>query len=311
MVSVPFLRVAHERPCVRISGKDARAYLQTKLTINANRWLATGGAYGFATDINGKLLFDADYRAWEGAWLAAFGTPVAEAAIAHLDKYVIREDVVFEDVSSRWVVVEVHGQAGLDTLVAHGFPAFDAAERPMQKAAVGDTTVWAAWRTWAGHDGALLLVPRSDLDAVVATLTSWSLPAIDETTWLSWNVLQAQPLVGRDLIVGETIPLEAGGTWGVDFNKGCYLGQEIIERLHSRGNPAKRMIQLRIFGAAPEPGATLTLEGDEVGWVMSSTADPANGQGVALAWLRRKALEATSGLLVAGVPVVSWSLVDG
>jgi aminomethyltransferase len=311
MVAVPFLRVAHERPCVRISGKDARAYLQTKLTINANRWLATGGAYGFATDINGKLLFDADYRAWEGAWLAALGAPVADAAIAHLDRYVIREDVVFEDVSSQWVVIEVHGQVGLDTLVAHGFPVFDAAERPMQQAVVGEVTVWASWRTWAGHDGALLLVPRSGQDAVVATLSSWSLPAINEAAWQSWNVLQARPLVGRDLIAGETIPLEAGGTWGVDFNKGCYLGQEIIERLHSRGNPAKRMIQLRISGAAPEPGATLTLEGDEVGWVTSSTTDPANGQGVALAWLRRKALDAVSGLEVAGQSVASWSLVDG
>jgi folate-binding protein YgfZ len=299
-----FFAVSPQRNVVSITGKDARAYLQTKLTVHTGRWLANGGSYGYATDINGRIVFDADFRALGAGWLAVLGADLAEPAIAHLDRYVIREDVVLSDESARWLVVELPTEDGLAALQRAGGPALDPDEHPFVPATLAGVEGLATWRHWAGAPGALLLLPRDAAEPALAALEAAGAERWDAERYGQWLVLQGQPVLGRELIPGETIPLEAGNA-GVDFNKGCYLGQEIIERLSTRGTPARRLIRLELDGAPPESGTALLLDGEDVGRVTASA--PGADGAVALAWLRRKAFDAATALHCGDRPVRNWA----
>ena len=92
---------------------------------------------------------------------------------------------------------------------------------------------------------------------------------------------------GRDMVVERTHPLEAGfdELGGVDWKKGCYLGQEQMTRTKFRGELHKRLIPVAIDGEAPPPGTTLTLGGEEAGQMASSADD------IGLAMIRLEALK--------------------
>jgi folate-binding Fe-S cluster repair protein YgfZ len=97
-----------DRRLLRLSGRDVVSYLHTKLTVDVRPWPRTGGAYAYAVDINGRIIFDADFSMQpDGQVLAWLRTDRTAAAIAHLDRYVIREDVVLADVSDGWTVLEL------------------------------------------------------------------------------------------------------------------------------------------------------------------------------------------------------------
>ncbi|HEV2187213.1 MAG TPA: folate-binding protein, partial [Stellaceae bacterium] len=92
----------------------------------------------------------------------------------------------------------------------------------------------------------------------------------------------------RDLVPDKSILLESGfdELHGVDWNKGCYIGQELTARTKYRGLIKKRLFPIRIDGPAPEPGAIVTLDGQDAGEVRSSR------DGIGLALLRLEAVSA-------------------
>jgi aminomethyltransferase len=105
--------------------------------------------------------------------------------------------------------------------------------------------------------------------------------------------------------IGEdTLLLEAGLTNAVSFTKGCYIGQEIVERSRSRGHVNWKLVG--IVASAPEPPSARTkliLEGKEVGEVTSACASPTLEKIIALAYVRREAAEpGTKLLLASGIP---------
>jgi folate-binding Fe-S cluster repair protein YgfZ len=73
----------------------------------------------------------------------------------------------------------------------------------------------------------------------------------------------------------------------VSFNKGCYIGQEIVERIRAQGHVNKKLVRLRITGSTLiDPGTKLTADGKEVGEITSSVYSPESSQVVALAYVR-------------------------
>jgi len=107
------------------------------------------------------------------------------------------------------------------------------------------------------------------------------------------------PRYGPDM--GEdTLPLEAGLLNALSFNKGCYVGQEIVERARSRGHVNWKLSGLFVEGAAvPAPGEKLLSAGKEIGEVTSSCASPTLDRTIALAYLRREVAEPGTKLTLA------------
>lgn len=279
-----------DRRLLRLSGRDVIAYLHTKLTVDVKPWPRTGGAYAFAVDINGRIIFDADFAVQpDGHVLAWLRCDRTDAAIAHLDRYVIREDVVLTDVSEGWTVIELLGDGTTPPDLRAG----------STRSIAGVECMSAPW-FFAHRAGELLAVPTAQLDTVLDALQKDGGTWLDDSTWDSLRLDRAQPLVGRELLVEENIPLEAGED-GVQFNKGCYLGQEVIERLSARGTPARRLAVIVWEGAGVPSGTPILLGESEVGHIV--TPDPDSKVGRAFAWIRRKGLNAADELRIDGHPL--------
>jgi folate-binding protein YgfZ len=113
------------------------------------------------------------------------------------------------------------------------------------------------------------------------------------------RVLLGMPRYGVD-IGDRDLPQETGQERALNFRKGCYVGQEIVERIHSRGKVHRSLAGLIIEGSAPHPGAAVQSQGKQIGEVRSVATLPVNGSSrtFALASLRREALPAGAPLQV-------------
>jgi folate-binding protein YgfZ len=80
-------------------------------------------------------------------------------------------------------------------------------------------------------------------------------------------------------MVEKDLPQETSQMRAISFNKGCYLGQEIVERIRSRGNVHRHLRQLEIFGPAPVRGTELTLDGGAVAGQITSAAEMTTAKG--------------------------------
>ena len=106
------------------------------------------------------------------------------------------------------------------------------------------------------------------------------------------------PSYGNDLYE-DTLPLEAGVLSALSFTKGCYLGQEIVERARSRGKVNWRLVGLLIGDPQPPlPEEKLVHQGKEVGEITSSCFSPTLRKTIALGYLRREVAEAGTSLVL-------------
>jgi hypothetical protein len=149
--------------------------------------------------------------------------------------------------------------------------------------------------------GIRLILPRAELRPALARL------GLVKAEFAAYDRLRlglGVPDGSRDLVVEKSILLESGfdELHGVDWQKGCYIGQELTARTKYRGLIKKRLFPVRAEGATPPPGAILTLDGREAG-EMRSSRDEAG-----LALLRLDA--ALSGALTAGEATVVASRPD-
>jgi folate-binding protein YgfZ len=119
------------------------------------------------------------------------------------------------------------------------------------------------------------------------------LSAAQSLEWL--RILEGTPLYGTDIRDRE-LPQETGQTRALHFSKGCYLGQEIVERIRSRGNVHRTFSAFRLNGELPAAGASLEADGKQVGELTSVAAIPLPTDGgiivqLALGYIRREALD--------------------
>jgi aminomethyltransferase len=137
--------------------------------------------------------------------------------------------------------------------------------------------------------GFTLLVPAERGAAAWAQLGAAGAVAGDAGAYQSLRVALGEPEAGREISEGY-IPLEANLWSAVSFSKGCYIGQEIIARMESRGKLARRLVGLRLSAPVPE-GAEVFAGEALVGQVTSTAVLPETGP-VALAFLKSAAAEA-------------------
>jgi folate-binding protein YgfZ len=270
---------------LHISGDDAQSWLSGQVT-NDLRELGKRehAVYVLAVSVKGRVLSDG-WACLRGDQLALV-LPESRVAIAteSFDKHIIMEDVELElDQDLR--VITVQGPEAANVVASAGY-ANDA---------------YAAARL--GLEGFDLWVPRAELAAckqqLVQAARAVGGDAVDDATWAQAHVLAAVPRCGVDF--GEdNYPQEAGLKGrAISFNKGCYLGQEVICMLENRGQLARRLVQLEAPGTFVLAAETNAFDGDgkRVGDLTSAAVTPA-GQAstdspktVALAYLKRPVAE--------------------
>jgi tRNA-modifying protein YgfZ len=275
-----FLR--RDRACLLVSGTDAAEYLQGQLTNDTEAVEAGQGRYAALLDRKGHLTSDMRLLHLDdgGIWLdlePMFG----ETVLKHLRTYSIGREVQVEDVTDRWAIFSVIGPRAAELTGFEGLgPEY--AQRSRQ---------------WDGIDvigvatdmGIDLLVSPADADPLEAALAASGAARVSVEAAEIIRVESGRPRFGLDM-TSEHMPAEAGIVErAVDFEKGCYIGQEPVARLHYRGKPNRTLRGLRL-SAAVAPGDTLMLGDKEVGTIGTACLSPAYGA-IALAIVRREAAE--------------------
>jgi folate-binding protein YgfZ len=271
-----------ERAALIVRGGDAAEYLQGQLTNDVESLAPGQGCYAALLDRKGHLQSDMRVLRLENGdiWLDLEPGP-APAVLKHLRTYSIGRDVEVEDVTGKWAITSLIGPRAGELAGFEGLGPEHA-----QRFREWDGTEVLAVATDVGLD----LITRLEQAASLASLLEAAGAAgVSEGAAEVLRVESGRPRFGHDM-GPESMPAEAGIVdRAVDFEKGCYIGQEPVARLHYRGKPNRTLRGLRLSEPV-EPGAPLMLGEREVGKVGTASLSPAHGP-IALAIVRREAGE--------------------
>ena len=267
-----------DRGVVKVSGNDARDFLNGLLTTDVTLLRPGLGRFGALLTPQGKIT--TDFLITEappghgGGFLLDCPRALAQGLADKLGFYKLRAKVDVENLSdSLGVLAAWDGEPSLKPDLAFADP---------RNAALG-------WR---------ILVPR-ELAQKAADLIGAKMG--DSTTYDAHRVALGVPRGGADFMYGDAFPHETNmdRLHGVDFDKGCYVGQEVVSRMQHRGTARTRTVRIILDGPAPEPGAVV-LAGDKPVGTMGSAA---GHHGLVLIRIDRAA-----DALAAGTPLTSGGL---
>jgi tRNA-modifying protein YgfZ len=271
-----------ERAALIVRGPDATEYLQGQLT-NDTEGLERGqGCYAALLDRKGHLQSDMRVLQLENGEIWLDLEPAsAPAVLRHLTTYSIGRDVEVEDVSERWAITSLIGPRAAELGGFEGLGPEHA-----QRFRDWDGTEVLAVATDVGID---LITKAEAAASLAALLRAAGAVEVSEPAAEIIRVESGRPRFGIDMGT-ESMPAEAGITErAVNFEKGCYIGQEPVARLHYRGKPNRTLRGLRLSAPA-ERGDPLRLGDKEVGQIGTACLSPAFGP-IALAIVRREADE--------------------
>ena len=294
---------------VRVTGSDRSRWLNG-MTTNAVEQLApAAGAYSFFLNAQGRIQGDGYIFAQPDSLLIETASSQLPTLIPYLDRYIIMDDVELTDISGTWSGLSVIGSQSASLLAQLGFAAAGLNPLELRQFTSNNAAVTAI------HSYSPL-VARYEIWADAATIDSLlqslhsagAVPAAPESIE-HLRILEATPRYGVDIRDRE-LPQETGQTRALHFAKGCYLGQEIVERIRSRGSVHRAFQAFQLDGSLPSTGAVLEAAGKPVGELTSVAVIPVKGSHLqlALGYVRREALDRGEPLTYPGgtaVPVTS------
>jgi folate-binding protein YgfZ len=269
-----------ERAMLIVRGQDALEYLQGQLTNDIEALAPERGCYAALLDRKGHLQSDMRVLRLESGelWLDLEPAP-APAVLKHLRMYSIGRDVEVEEVGGSWAITSLLGPNAPAIAGVEGL-----APEHAQRFRDWDGIEVLAVATDLGLD---LITRDEQTDALHERLAAAGAAEVSEPAAEILRVESGRPRFGLDMGT-ESMPAEAGITErAVNFEKGCYIGQEPVARLHYRGKPNRSLRGLRLSAPA-DRGAALRLGEREVGTVGTACLSPALGP-IALAVIRREA----------------------
>ena len=269
-----------DRGVVKVAGHDARDFLHGLLSANIHTLTGNAARFGALLSPQGKIVADFIIAAAPaedgGGFFLDVPRALAKPLVDKLNLYKLRSRVMVEDLS------EILGV--LAAWDGSGTAAFGLSYADPRLPALGLR---------------VMITPHRAADAAArlgATL-------VDASAYEAHRIALGIPHGGVDFRYGDAFPHETDmdQLGGVDFTKGCYVGQEVVSRMEHRGIARTRTVPVRYDGAPPQVGVAVTAGERQIG-TMGSTAD---GHGIALLRLDRvaDALSRGDAFLAGGVAV--------
>jgi aminomethyltransferase len=285
---------------IAVRGRD-RARLLHNLTSNDIKKLGAGsGCYAFLLSPQGRIQADLILLACDDHILLDTEPELREKIAQHIRRYIVADQVELEDVTAATCAIALEGPESALVLEKAGgaTPGGDYQHLPWREA--GDATT--ARISLTGQPGFRIYAAASAADEIIRRLAlAGAQPATEEDARLV-RLENGRPRYCED-IRDTSLPQETGQMHAVSFTKGCYLGQEIVERIRAQGHVNRKLVQLRLDSVAPA-GAKLTADGAEAGEITSSIYSPAQGNAVALAYVRANYAAPGQALAAGDIPAV-------
>ncbi len=270
-MSQGFYAVLSDRALLRIGGPEARPFLQGLVSNDVDKVGPTQAVYAALLTPQGKFLHDFFIYERDGALLLDVESARRDDLAKRLKLFKLRSKVTMEPADDL-VVVAAWGEGA-------------------ERAGTADPRLIEA--------GARLVLPKGETPA--------GLTAADAAAYDAHRLSLGLPDGSRDMEVEKSVLLECGfeELHGVDFDKGCYMGQELTARTKYRGLVKRRLMPVAIEGAAPAPGTPITLDGRDAGEMRSARGSA----GIAL--IRLDALEKARidgrPLMAGETPLAAWT----
>jgi len=255
------------RAKLRVTGADRFRFINGQITNDLRKANETAAIEACVLSAKGKLNADIFIAALGEAFLIDAEPELREMLRARLERYVIADDVQIEDVTDEFSLFHVFTE---DPLAPQSGRIVSARRFA--------TTGWDIWTDSARHD-----VVRHELASRYRV--------IDFAAADLMRIEQGLPRWGREL-TDEIIPIEANlEQRTIDYQKGCYIGQEVISRIKMSGQTNKRLCGLISLNNMPlQPGMKLvapSASGKEAGWITSATRSPRLRKEIALGYVKR------------------------
>jgi len=254
---------------VAVRGEDRFRWLSGMVTNTVNELGENAGAWNLVLNAQGRI--QGDLHVWrEGDSLTlTIAADQYDRLLAHLERFIIMDDVELAPLSED-SALGLAGPLAAGVLARLGLPA----PEPM-------TSVHANW------NGSAVLVVRGygvlashyelweraqQIPALWRALSEAGAIPVGAATLEAFRIAEGIPAYGID-IAERDLPQETSQMRALNFNKGCYLGQEIVERIRSRGSVHRHLRQLELHGPIPAAGSELTQDGGAIAGEITSAAE--------------------------------------
>jgi tRNA-modifying protein YgfZ len=263
---------------IRVTGED-RARLLHAMSTNQVQQLKPGeGCYAFFLNAQGRILGDANLFCFEDHLLIDTEPETRQKLYEHLDRYIIADDVTLEDQTGHIATIAIEGPQAATVLRGLGATLPEAAHAWTQW---GDRIVARVDSTGAG--GFFLFVPAAEKAGVLSEI---GLPEATTEDARTVRIEHGRPRYGEELTERYLIQ-ETGQMQAVSFTKGCYLGQEIVERVRSRAQIHRTLRPIEIESTeVPAAGTKLKVGDADAAEIASAVFSPRLGKVAALAYVR-------------------------
>lgn len=276
-----------------LTGRDRVTYLHNISSQNIRDLQSGRGALALLLNPQGHILAELEVYTLPEKLLVLSHAAFRERTYATLKKYVIGSQVQIEDQTERMGGLAIEGPRAMEIADELGAALKDEPEMSVIESAIDGAPLYWVKRSHFGRPGAQLIGAREKL------------PAIWEKALAAVRADDGEPIGMAAL---NTLRLEAGVPWfpadfndaqipheatvettHISFTKGCYTGQEIVERVRSRGHVNRKRVRLRFsIETPPAAGAKLRTNGAEVGYVTSAAFSPAAGTAIGMGYVRRE-----------------------
>ncbi len=266
-----------DRGRIRVTGED-RARLLHAMTTNHVQGLKPGeGQYTFFLNAQGQIQADAYILCFADHFLLDVEPKTRQPIYEHLDRFIIADDVTLEDVTEQTFCLALEGPEAvrLATEAGTSVPSSPCSHVEWQESSV-------AAISFTGAPAVRVYGPLAHEEKVLAGLNGHGVIAAKAEDAEAYRIMRFKPRYGHD-ITERSLPQETQQMGAVHFQKGCYLGQEIVERVRSRGHVNRLLMGFTgESGHAPAPGARVAYGGKEDGEVTSAVAVDGKFYGLAV-----------------------------
>jgi len=280
-----------------LGGADRVRFLHGQVTNDVKSLRSGEGCYAALITVKGKMQSDVNMFCLPDELLLDFEPGLTATVSQRLDKYIIADDVQVVDVAPSYGLLSVQGPEAVAVVRGVGLSE-DVPAKTFDSIKVADSTLGETYlisQPRLGTSGFDWLVPMATLGAVADKLLAAATSVGGRAC--GWQALEMArieagvPRFGVDM--DETnFPLEAGlETRAISFSKGCYIGQEVISRIHTYGQVARALRGLRLaddLKVLPIRGEKLFHAGKEAGYITSALASPTLKANIALGYVRKE-----------------------
>ncbi len=283
------------RTFFELTGPDRQRYLNAIVTNDIKSLTPGQGAITLLLNPQGHIKAELEVYALEDRLQVVSYAMIREQLFAELDKFIIMDDVTLTDVTDQLAALSLEGPRTTDIVWAIcGVDLSALAELSHLEVKVSSIPCRIVRRSPGGIPGAEFMVARGRMLALWQALKAVSVVhgggPIGYAALRAVSLEDGVPWFGYDFDE-QVIPHEAAlENIHISYTKGCYTGQEIVERVRSRGQVNRKRVGLEFSGSEiPATGTKLSYQGKEVGQVTGAAFSPALGHPIGMGYVRREA----------------------